>query len=152
MLHKVMAHWPTCRYADYLNICCSLGEKASNFRSCPILGELLYPYAVEQVKEWGIQLTRWEFYLGVCGLGLQKKNWIKKLWLLQIKALLSAPKRDQPKLLYWSFATRHWPESEGKERGRRAWLLAPFPWLHFPCVYPWHWASSFLILKFVSLY
>ena len=37
-----MKHWPTCRCAECLKIHFSLGEKASDFRARPILGELLY--------------------------------------------------------------------------------------------------------------
>ena len=39
-----MKYWPTCRCAECLKIHFSLGEKASDFRARPILGELLYLY------------------------------------------------------------------------------------------------------------
>ena len=37
-----MKYWPTSRCAECLKIHFSFGEKASNFRARPILGELLY--------------------------------------------------------------------------------------------------------------
>ena len=37
-----MKLWPTCKCAECLSIHFSLGEKASDFRARPILGELLY--------------------------------------------------------------------------------------------------------------
>ena len=42
MVHQFMKYWPTCRCAECLKIHFSLGEKASDFRARPILGELLY--------------------------------------------------------------------------------------------------------------
>ena len=42
MVHQFMKYWPTCRYAECLKIHFSFGEKASDFRVRPILGELLY--------------------------------------------------------------------------------------------------------------
>ena len=37
-----MKYWPTCRSAECLKIHFRFGEKASDFRARPILGELLY--------------------------------------------------------------------------------------------------------------
>ena len=37
-----MKYWPTCRCAECLKIHFSFGEKASDFKARPILGELLY--------------------------------------------------------------------------------------------------------------